>query len=251
MKNIFGARLASALLLSMLGFGAAFAGGVGSYTGNVSSTNAGISSGAGSSATAVINLDFRVPTFMGLGVYSTAGANSSILFANPTSNFPAGTTFTAAESGSVLLSNEGNLNSKFDLDGVASTTDAATIINAINATSATSSQDIIIKGATFTNAAAATTLTLTTSANSVTMSGGTGTAPVYVFRAVGGVPGGGAAGIQSQTAPFTTGLALSSARRNANGYSRFAIVGDLSETSVDTTTRGNWTGSLTITLTGI
>lgn len=251
MKNIFGAKLASALLISALTLGSAFAGGVGSYTGNVSSTTAGISSGAGSTATAVVNMDFRVPTFMGLGVYSTAGANSSVLFSAPATNFPGGTVFTAAESGSVLLSNEGNLNSKFDLDGTTSTTDAATIINAINATTATSSQDIIIKGATFTNAAAATTLTLTTSANTITLTGGTGSAPVYAFRAVGGVPGSGAAGIQSQTTPSTTGLALTSARRNANGYSRFAIVGDLSETSVDTSTRGNWTGSLTITLTGI
>ncbi len=227
------------------------AGGVASYTGTVSTAGAGISSGAGSSATAVINMDFRVPNFMAIGVYDASGVNSNIVFSTPATNFPGGTTFTAAESGTVLLSNESNLNSKFDLDGTASVTDATTILNAINATTASSSQDITIKGAVFTNAAAATTLTLTASANSITLTGGTGAAPTYAFRAVGGVPGGGASAIITQTSPATTGLALTNARRNANGYSRFAVVGDLSEASVDITTRGNWTGSLTLTLTGI
>jgi hypothetical protein len=243
--------LSSAVALSSIAGLSAHAGGVASYTGTVSTAGAGISSGAGSSATAVINMDFKVPNFMAIGVYDVSGANSNVIFSAPATNFPGGTTFTAAESGTVLLSNEGNLNSKFDLDGTASVADATTIINAINATSATSSQDITIKGAVFTNAAVATTLTLTTSANSVTLTGGTGSAPTYVFRAVGGVPGGGATAINTQAAPSTTGLALTGARRNANGYARFAVVGDLSETSVNLTTKGNWTGSLTLTLTGI
>lgn len=250
MKESVNPKFLCALLLSILSFGQAFAGGVGGSFGNVSSTAAAISSGSGSSATVDINLDFKTPTFMGLAVYSSSGNNTNFLFSNPSSNFPGGTTFTAAESGGILLNNEGNLNSKFDLDGVASITDAATIINATNALSATPSQDIIIKGATYTNAAILTTLILTTSTNSVMLGGGSGTSPVYVFRAICGVPGGGASAINSQPTP-AAGLILPSARRNVNGYSRFAIVGDLIETTVNSTTKGNWIGSFTITLTGI
>jgi hypothetical protein len=244
-QAIFGA-----VALSLLGISSAFAGGVASYTGTVSSTNAAISSGAGSSAVATINLDFRVPNFIGLGVYDTAGANANALFSSPGTAFTT-TTFTAAESVSILTANETNLNSKFDLDGTTSTTDATTIMNAINATANAASQDIIIKGATFTNAAAATPLSLATSVASVTMTGGTGSAPIYALRSIGGIPGAGATAINTSTTPNTTPLSLTSARRTAGGYSRFAIVGDLSETSVTSATKGNWTGSFTITLTGI
>ncbi len=243
--------LGSAFLFSIFSFTNVQAGGVASYTGNVSTSGAGVASGTGNSATAVINLDFKVPNFMALGVFDTAGANTNPIFSSPATSFPGGTTFTAAESSGILALSEGNLNSKFDLDGTTSTTDAATIVNAMNTTTDSTSQDIIIKGAVYTNAPAATTLTLTTSANTITMTGGTGAAPVYALRALGGVPGGGAAAISTQTAPSTTGLSLTGARRNASGYARYAIVGDLSESSVDLTTRGNWTGSVTITLTGI
>ena len=247
MINVFKVLLATIAVLILLPFQQAFAGGVASYTGTASSTNAAISSGAGSSAIATINLDFKVPNFIGLGVYSTAGANANTLFSSPATAFTT-TTFTAAESSSVLLSNESNLNSKFDLDGTTVPADATTIINAMNASANAVSQDITIKGATFTNAAAATSLSLATSTNTITMTGGTGTAPIYDLRAIGGIPGG---AINTSTVPLTTPISLTSARRTAGGYSRFAIVGDLRELTVRTNTIGNWTGSFTITLTGI
>ncbi len=224
------------------------AGGVGSYAGNVTNSGAAISSGSGSSASTVVNLEFKVPNFMALGVYGSSGSISNPIFASPANNFPSGTTFTASESNGVLLANESNLNSKFDIDGINSSSDAQVILNAINANASATSQDVIIKGAVFTNAPSSTTLYLTTNTNSVTLTGGTGSAPVYTLRSVGGVPGG---SITTQNTPATGGLSLTGSRRNSNGYARYAVVGDLSETSVNSSTKGNWTGTITISLTGL
>jgi hypothetical protein len=236
-----------------------FAGGVDGYTGNVSSVGAAISSGAGATADAAVTLDFVVPTYIALGLYDTGGANANAIFSNPAANFPNGTTFTTADNSGILLFDEGDLASKFDINGVDSNADSQTIMNAINLTADTPSQDVIIKGATFSNVDfGVTTLYLSTSVDSIILAGGQGSAPTYVFRGIVGVPG---AVNTDSVAPNTTPITLNNLNTSNlyngdpatenDGYARFSIIGDLSEASVDRTTKGAWTGSFTISLTGL
>jgi hypothetical protein len=238
----------------------AFAGGVDGYTGNVSSVGAAISSGVGATADAAVTLDFVVPTYIALGIYDTGGTNSNPIFSNPAANFPNGTTFTTVDNvnANILLFDEGDLASKFDINGIDSNTDSQTIMNAINLTNDTPSQDVIIKGATFSNVDfAGTTLYLSTSTDSLQLQGGQGSAPIYVFRALVGLP---SSGNSYSLSPNTSLLSIGmSSFTNVGdseyfaepGYSRFVVVGDLSEASVDRTTKGAWTGSFTISLTGL
>jgi hypothetical protein len=225
------------------------AGGIVGYTGNISNANAGVSQSAGSNATASMTVDFKVPVLMGVGTYDTTGVNSNVIFASSVTNFPGGSTFTAAESGGVLVTNEGNLSSKFDLD-FSLPADAALMVFQMGSAPDTPSQDLIIKGAVFTNAAAATTITVTTNVNTLVLTGGSGSAPQVALRSMGGVPGGGPGAIVTQMSP-ALGLGISGAQRNTNGYARYAVVGDVKESSIDMTTIGNWTGSFTVSVTGI
>ncbi|HEY9886724.1 MAG TPA: hypothetical protein V6C96_05620 [Vampirovibrionales bacterium] len=239
---------AGLMSLSMFSYLPAFsAGGVTGYTGNVSTDNAGVAKGNGNTAAANIRLEFNVARFVAIGVYDTAGSINHPIFSNPSANFPGGSAFAA--DGTALLSAESDLSSKFDLDGVLNLADQQTIVDAMNATSDTASQEIIIKGAVFTNLPGATAVSVGLDVDSMTLTsaGGTGSAPVYNFRAIGGVPG---ATPNVTTAPSTTPIDLQN-KRNANGYARFAIVGDLDESSVDLTTDGNWEGTLTISLNGL
>ncbi|MDX1920190.1 MAG: hypothetical protein SFU25_05580 [Candidatus Caenarcaniphilales bacterium] len=244
MKLNKGYACLAALSLTVLSFLPSLAGGVTGYTGNVSTTGAGVAAGNGNTASAAVQLEFKVGRFIALGVYNTAGSIANPIFATPATNFPGGTTFAAVPS---FITAESNLASKFDLDGTTSVPDQLTIISAMNASSNASSQDINIKGAVYSNLPASTAMSVSLSADTVTLTGGTGSAPVYVFRGVAGVPGG--ATVTSAT-PSTTPLALAN-RRNANGYGRFTFVGDLNETSVNLTTDGNWTGTVTISLNGL
>ncbi|MDX1920191.1 MAG: hypothetical protein SFU25_05585 [Candidatus Caenarcaniphilales bacterium] len=244
MKLNKGYACLAALSLTVLSFLPSLAGGVTGYTGNVSTTGAGIAAGTGNTASAAVQLEFKVGRFIALGVYNTAGSIANPIFATPATNFPAGTTFAAVAG---ITAAESSLASKFDLDGTTSVPDQLTIVNAINATSDAASQDITIRGAVYSNLPASTAMSVSLSADTVTLTGGTGSAPVYVFRGVAGIPGG---VTTTSTTPSTTPLALAN-RRNANGYARFALVGDLRESTVDLTTDGNWTGTVTISLNGL
>ena len=201
--------------------------------------------------TVTVTLTYSVPNVMALGVYDVNGQSNEGLFTDPSASFPGGSTFTAAESGGVLLANESNVNSKFDLDGTTSSTDANTILTKMTQTTNVPSNDILIKGAVFTNASSSPTLRLRTNTSQITLTGGTGTAPRIDFSALGGVPGGAAGAKNSTTNPSATGLQITTARRNSLGYARFVIVGDYRESTIDFTTKGNWTGNLTLTLTGL
>lgn len=222
------------------------AGGVDSYVGNSSSTEAAISDGIGSSSSAVIRLDINIPTIIASGIYNTSGLNTNNLFATPASNFPGGTTFTAAESQGMLITSEGNLSSKFNLD---LTLDPSVVIGHIVNSSNIPGQDLVIKGAAFTNSPS-TNIGVYTSVNTMILTGGTGSPPQVALRTIGGVPGGGASAIAVQTSP-ATGLVLDSSKRNSLGYARYSIIADFSEASVDSTTQGDWSGDFTITVTGI
>lgn len=219
-----------------------FAGGVNSYSGNIATAGSAINQSTGS-ALASLNLEFKVSKILAIANFDETGNINNPIFANPSSNFPAGTLFPVA--GSILINAENNLNSKFDLDATSSSADAALIINAMNSSSDTNSQDILIKGALFTNYPSSTTLRLYTSTSQIIFTGGTGTAPRMQFRAIGGIPNG---SITTTTIPSFIGLLLNGARRNSNGFSRFAIIGDLRESTIDTSTNGDWSANLTISV---
>lgn len=232
------------LILNIGGFIPSLAGGVTSYSGNLSTSGAAIATGVGNSATAAAQLEFRVGRFIVLGVYNTAGSNANPMFSTPANNFPGGFTFSALPG---FITSEPNLSSKFELDGITSTTDQVTIIQAMNAASNTLSQDINIKGAVYSNLPISANMYVILSADAITLTGGTGAAPVYRFRGVAGVPGG---AITSTTTPFTSPLNLAN-RRNSLGYARYTFIGDLDETSIDLNTDGSWTGSVTVNLNGL
>lgn len=232
------------MILNIGGFLPSLAGGVTSYNGNLSTSGAAVASGVGNSATAAAQLEFKVGRFIVLGVYNTAGSNANPMFSAPAANFPAGFTFSALPG---FITTESNLSSKFELDGINSTIDQATIIHAMNAGSNTLSQDINIKGAVYSNLPVSANMYVILSADAITLTGGTGAAPVYTFRGVAGIPGG---TITSTNTPFSTPLNLAN-RRNSLGYARYTFIGDLDETSIDLNTDGNWTGSVTVNLNGL
>lgn len=239
------------IFLLMLPLNHAIAAGVTGYTGNVSNTGAGVSTGLGVNANASVNISYSVPNVMALGIYNSLGSNADGLFSSPTASFPGGTTFTSAESLGILVQSETNLNSKFDLDGTTSSADTTAIINLMQTSTNVASQDFLIKGALYTNAPASTTLRVITSTNTLTLSGGTGLAPRIDFRLLGGLPGGSGATKSSDTTPSTGGISITNARRNSSGFARIVLVGDIRENTVNTSTKGNWTGTFTLTLTGL
>ncbi|MDX1920192.1 MAG: hypothetical protein SFU25_05590 [Candidatus Caenarcaniphilales bacterium] len=232
------------LLLCFASWSPCFAGGVGSYTGNIWGLDSALNQANGNTL-AGINLGFNINKVVALGVFDSSGSINNPIFANPTTNFPNGSLFPV--SGTTLIQAETNLVSKFDLDALNSSADAALIINAMNRTTDINSQDVLIKGAIFTNYPSSTSLRLRTNTNQIVFSGGTGTAPRMALRAIAGVPN---VSTTTTTNP-QTGLTLNGSRRNANGFARFAIVGDLRESQVNTTTNGNWTANITISLTSL
>lgn len=193
-------------------------------------------------AIASLNLGFSITKVIALGIYDSTGNINNPIFDDPMGNFPSGSLFPVT--GSTLIQAESDLVSKFDLDATSSSADAALIINAINTNSDTNSQDVLIKGAIFTNLASSVNLRISTNTNQITFSGGTGSAPRMRLRAIVGVPN---VSTTTSTNP-QSGITITGSRRNANGYARFAIIGDLRESQVDTSTNGNWSANMTISL---
>lgn len=229
------------LLFLLNSWTSCFAGGVSSYTGNLSTSNVSINRSSGS-ASANLNLEFKVSKILALGIYDSTGNINNPIFNSPIDNFPSGSIFPVT--GNTLIQSESDLVSKFDIDATSSSDDAALIINAINSNSEIRSQDVLIKGAIFTNLAPSANLRLRTSSNQIVFSGGTGTAPRMRLRLVAGIPN---VSTATSTNP-QSGVILNGARRNANGYARFAIVGDLRENQLNSSTNGNWIANMTISL---
>ncbi|MDJ0626107.1 MAG: hypothetical protein QNJ31_07060 [Candidatus Caenarcaniphilales bacterium] len=244
MKNKYLGSLVLGGGLLMLGLSPSFGAGITGYTGNVESTNAGVASGAGNSASASVQLDVNVDDMMAIGVYDTSGVSASGIFSTPSDDF---TSSSALMSGSVTyqIPAETDLNSKFLLDGTSSVSDMQTILAAMNATSNTTNRIFFIKGATFCNFYVAGNVTLSGDVNSVTMTGGTGTAPKINFTLAVEEPG----SSPFYTASPVTGLTYSANMVSSSGYSRFVVMGDLDESTIDLITKGNWSGSVTLTLT--
>ncbi len=234
-------NIITALAVMILGQSAAHAAGVTYTSGNVSTTNAAIATTG--NAVASVTLDLNIPGFFGLGVYSTGGTQANPLFTTANTTF-ATQTFTAAESSGILQNDEVNLSSKLALDGVGNLADAQIIINKIGQPNS-ATDDFRVKGVMYSTTTNGVSMQL--SANSLTMTGGTGTAPVLDFRNIVGLPGG---NVSTSTTPATA-LNIVPNRFNANSYSRFIVVGDVQETTIAPTTRGNWTGLFTITLTSL
>jgi hypothetical protein len=221
------------------------AGGVQSYSGTNPSATAAISSGSGSLSSATINLEVKIPNITNVAIYDANGAINTAVFNNPTANFPGGTTFIVSESQGSLIANEGDLKSKFDLD-LSQSADAALILLQMGNLADTPTQDLLIKGAIFSNNPTAN-IKVSTDINTLILAGGTGSSPQLDLRLLGGVPGGGAAAITKQDLSLS-GMVLTSAHRNANGYGRFALIVDVRESSIDVTTNGSWTGGFTLTV---
>ncbi len=213
MKNKYlgGLILGGLLMLSITPSSGA---GVTGYTGNVESTNAGVASGSGNSASATVQMDVNVDDMLAIGVYDTSGANASGIFSTPSDDF---TNANGLMTGSATNPAETDLNSKFALDGTTTIADMQTIVTAMQASSDASSDDLLIKGATFTNSSS--TMTLTASANSLTLTGGTGTAPQFDFRLSVQDPGG--SGTTGSTTP-ASGVSYSTAI-SPNGYIRYVL----------------------------
>lgn len=220
-------------------------GGVVGYTGNISNNGAGVSAGNGNASSGNLRIEFNINRYVAVGIYDTTGTINSPLFSTPSNNFPAGALFAADQS--ILVQNEINTASKFDLNGINSVDDQTLIINAMNSQQDVMSDDLYIRGAIYSNIPTANELIVSTDKDSLTLTGGTGSAPVYNFRSIAGIP----SGISSKSqAPFTTPVGLGN-KRNNKGFARFTIVGDLDESSVDLTTNGNWTGNVTIVVSGL
>ncbi len=209
-------------------------------SGNVSNTNASL--GTGGSTVMTVTVDLNMPRYYGLGVYDVNGVQANSLFTNGASTFLQ-PTFNVNQTAGVLLVNEGNLRSKLALDGINSVPDSVIIANAVIAPNSIRTNDYLIKGIFYksTTDAFITGLNATT----ITMTGGVGLAPQIGFRRVVGLPG-----TNTFTATNTPGgsQTIPRTRFNASGYSRFVISGDLDESTVNNTTRGNWTGNMTISL---
>ncbi|MDX1920189.1 MAG: hypothetical protein SFU25_05575 [Candidatus Caenarcaniphilales bacterium] len=227
-------------MVTLILSGSVIAGGVSNYTGNALSSGAAIATGTGNSASADLLLELKIGSYIALGVYDTNGNISNPIFSSNQSNFPTGSVFSTY--GTVLLNAESSLASKFDLDGTTSTLDQSKIVNAMLVNSDLPSEDILIKGAIYSNLPASTNISISTSQNSIQLAGGNGNAPVIKFRGLAGTP---SAAIDSSESLGTDPISLQN-KRNSKGYARFVIVGDLDESSVDLSTQGNWYGSLTI-----
>ncbi len=209
-------------------------------SGNVSNTNASL--GTGGSTVMTVTVDLNMPRYYGMGVYDVNGVQANPLFATAASSF-AQPTFNAAQTSGVLLTNESTLNSKLALDGINSVPDSVIIANAIVVPNNVRTNEYLIKGIFFKS----TTGNVQTSLNAttLTMTGGTGLAPQIRFRRVVGLPGS-----NNFTATNNAGgnQTIPASRFNSRGYSRFVIAGDLDESRVNNTTRGNWTANVTISL---
>lgn len=217
------------------------AGGVSNYTGNVSTVGAAISAGPGNPASANLLIELKIGSYIAMGVYDTNGSISNPIFSSPDNNFPSGSTFNPY--GSVLLSAEGSLASKFVLDGTISNLDQKKIVNAMLVGSDQPSEDILIKGAIYSNLPASTNISISTSSNSIQLAGGTGSQPIVNLRGLAGTPSSGS--VDSSQTLASNPINIQN-RRNQKGYARFVIVGDLDESTIDLSTQGNWYGSLTV-----
>ncbi len=221
------------------------AGGVLNYIGSNESSNAAITMGSGGRASVNVNLEMKIPLVVATGIFDTNGTNISSFFSGTNSLFPGRSTFTSSESAGILVNDESDLRSKFFLN-LQNNDDR---LHSKDIHSDLPSQDILIKGAVFTNSPSSN-ISIATDANVIVLSGGTGKAPQVSLRAVGGVPAGGPSSIATQRQP-ASGMVLDRAKRTNAGYARYVIVADFKESSIDASTHGEWNGGVTIMVTGL